>query len=130
MGSAITIPRILGIGWWWLVAAFVVDAFLAACFPWYGRVPLGITGAWTLVQMLWLKRAEPESHAVYWYVAFAVLSFVLGITGRWNDSASFGNLVLFLAEFALCLTAIFTFRADMEHYFSEIDPVGLKLIRL
>jgi hypothetical protein len=86
--------------------------------------------AWDLVQAAWLKKLQPASKALYYYIAVAVCmlgifagSFLAGMTHTRSPTAG----VLQLANFVLVLVARFSFRASMEEHFNSVDPMGLSL---
>jgi hypothetical protein len=128
MGIPIEIPRILGISWWWLLVVSALEGIFGHFFPWYGRFPFGILNAFVLYQALWLKRAEPQSRAIYWYVASALLSFVTYfISKQATTFSSWQEGVLATANFVIYVYGIFKFKWEMENHFTETDPVGLNL---
>jgi len=86
--------------------------------------------AWDLVQSVWLKKLQPTSKALYYYIVVAicmvgifVTSFVSGMT----HTSSALPAVLRLVGGIVALVGRFSFRASMEEYFNSVDPVGLSL---
>jgi hypothetical protein len=127
MGRSTAIPRILGIHWGWLLVLFLA----ASCLPYPARRPgiilMSVISVWQLAQAAWLKRANPQSRAMYWYAASDILYLIYAMSSFSFFDMNFIELLAWLVLFAVSLTAIFTFRAEMEFHFSEVDPVGLKL---
>lgn len=96
---------------------------------------------WNLVLSSWMKRVKPNSTALFYYIAAAVLA-VLGISLGHNSQMhmtpgqgiDWGSLhrnwvgsVFSLASWVTRLIARFTMRSDLEEHFNGPEPVGLSL---
>jgi hypothetical protein len=94
---------------------------------------------WAFVQAAWMRKVDPRSKAVSYYIAgtvayvtmiVALFAMVISIS-RGNGTPSAGMAVLFLvcalANVVLFLMAIFTMRSDMEAHFNGPEPIGLRL---
>jgi hypothetical protein len=97
---------------------------------------------WNLVLSSWMKRVQPNSKAVLFYVVATVMLFCQ-ITFRshtriemfqpgtsWWVTYYFGHPlrnVLGIAVWVVRLVARFTMRAELEHHFNVAEPVGLSL---
>jgi hypothetical protein len=99
---------------------------------------------WNLVVASWLKRVQPNSRAIFYYAAGAVLAF-LQIVFSMHAQVSIGQHqpgmswmwwhyahhpltgLLGLATWIVRLIARFTMRADLEQHFNGPEPVGLSL---
>jgi hypothetical protein len=134
-GQPIAIPRILGISWWGLFLAFVLNIVLSCYvdlhFHSHTLASINILYVWIYVQAIWLKRAEPESKAIYWYVASDVFRIATAISQiALPQVLSNHEILLSLVElttFALSFYAIFKFKWEMEYHFNKTDPTFLKL---
>ncbi|MDE1155396.1 MAG: DUF4339 domain-containing protein [Acidobacteriaceae bacterium] len=111
-------------------------------FPWWAVLLLTVATAgifaviWGIVQAGWLKRVNPSSTAVWYYVANAVL-FCLRMpeilhTVRYN--AFDGTMVedhhrylLHGASLILFFLTRFVFRSELLQHFNGAEPLGLNL---
>jgi len=115
---------------WGLVLLF--SFFTCTLFMW----------VWNLVVAAWLKRVQPNSTAIIYYVAAVVLFFVQIVVGTHTRVQSFQpgihwwvtyyaahplrnaiSLIIWIVR----LVARFTMRANLEEHFNGPEPVGLSL---
>jgi hypothetical protein len=92
---------------------------------------------WMFVQAAWMRKVNPNSKALFYYIAAIVLypvligleiaSYVAVKNGTPSGVFSALYLVCALAVFVLMLVAIFTMRSDMEEHFNGPEPIGLSL---
>ena len=92
---------------------------------------------WIFVQAAWMRKVDPNSKALYYYIAgflvyiVAIIAQVASIFAarNGNPAGTFTGvyLVCALAYIVLFLVAIFTMRANMEEHFNGPEPVGLSL---
>lgn len=126
MGAATrpTIPRILGIGWWWLLVPCFLEWVLRAGL----HVPFWIPpfeAWWILGQLVWLKIVEPRSRALYWaLLSCGLWEFLINFREGKNDSLTVALTVVF---FAAVFMFLHVFRNELEHHFNVTDPIGLDL---
>jgi len=117
---------LLGLDWWWLLAASIVEDSVRAKLHWLDPIPLSVVGLWFFVQAGWLKRADQSSTALYWYTgAFLAQLFLypvhwFGVYPRVGDFLEAGAAVLWVV-------GVFVFRRDMVRHFNGKDDVGLGL---
>jgi hypothetical protein len=85
---------------------------------------------WDLVQSAWMKKIEPASQSLYYYIGAAILllcfyssSFIAGMTRSGN---SFGGLIE-LAYVVLLLIGRFKLRTSLERHYNIDEPMGLAL---
>jgi hypothetical protein len=85
---------------------------------------------WDLVQSAWMRKVDPASQSLYYYIGGAVLlagfyltAFVAAMSHSPN---SFGGL-LELAYIVLLLVGRFKLRTSLERHFNEAEPMGLAL---
>jgi len=85
---------------------------------------------WDLVQAAWIKKIEPASQSLYYYIGAAVLllgfyfsSFIAGITRSSNPVSG----LLELAYIVLLLIGRFKLRTSLERHYNEAEPMGLAL---
>ncbi len=87
-----------------------------------GIVTIGIFFAiWAFVQAVWVKKVRPENRALYYllgYVACIVIAVAIG---------SPGGALFRLAAIILMIMAMFSMKADIEEYYSMLNPSGLQL---
>jgi GYF domain 2 len=96
---------------------------------------------WNFMIASWMKRVQPNSKAIFYYAAAAILlflqivfsshgrtHFVPGMHMGWQDygfhplSGSIG-----LVAWAAKLIARFTLRSELEEHFNTAEPIGLSL---
>jgi hypothetical protein len=90
---------------------------------------------WDFVQVLWIKRIEPQTRAFPYFIAYAVLSIIGGgISGRNSAAMLHGgghnnDLSGAVALISLILLIVYRFsmRDSLERHFNGADPVGLRL---
>lgn len=91
---------------------------------------------WDLVQVLWMKRVQPQTKALPYFIAYVVLSFL-------NFGASLGNTAAVMqgghphssplsvltgvATFVLVIIYRFAMKASLEQHFNGPEPIGLRL---
>jgi GYF domain 2 len=97
--------------------------------------------AWNLVLSSWMRRVKPNSTAIFYYVAGAVLALLsagvgshLALASQMHSGLTWNYLVespirivLSLGAWVVRLIARFTMRADLEEHFNTAEPVGLSL---
>jgi hypothetical protein len=127
MGRPIAIPRILAISWWSLLWISILEGVLRSTFHLHSLEWLNSVAIWMLVQAVWLKRAEPESKAIYWYAAADLLGLGLALAEHKMTMTNWTEGLISLAIFVIVTYATFKFKWEMEYHFNETDPVGLKL---
>ena len=111
-------------------------------FPWWGALLLGlITGGlffvvWDIVQAAWLRRVQPASQALGYYIAIGVL-FLLRVPASWDtiNYNLFGGprvgphhgFLLFLIWVGLYLASRTVIRRELLQHFNGPEPIGLQL---
>ncbi len=114
---------------WGLVLLFAI--FTCTLFMW----------VWNLVLAAWMKRVQPNSKAILYYAAAAVLGacqFVLSSHTRvvfqpgvhWWVTYYGGHPlrnILGITVWVIRLIARFTMRSELEQHFNTAEPVGLRL---
>jgi hypothetical protein len=94
---------------------------------------------WMFVQAAWMRKVNPQSKALSYYIAALVVyvimigtivAMVMSMSGG-NATPSNGIASLFvvcaLANLVLFLMAIFNMRSSMEEHFNGPEPIGLRL---
>jgi hypothetical protein len=92
---------------------------------------------WMFVQAAWMRKVNPNSKALFYYIAaFVVYAVMIAADIAMFASANNGTpspaisgvlAVSGLASCVLFLVAIFTMRSDMEEHFTGPEPIGLSL---
>jgi hypothetical protein len=97
---------------------------------------------WNLILSAWMKRVQPNSKAILYYVAGAILLFCQFAAGshsrmqiyqpgvHWWVTYYTGHPlrnILGLAAWIVRIIARFTMRANLEEHFNGPEPVGLSL---
>jgi hypothetical protein len=91
---------------------------------------------WDFVQVLWMKRIEPQSRAFPYFIAYAVLSFLrgglsmrAGLFAMHTGHRHFSPLAVLISIALLVLLILYRFsmRDSLERHFNSVDPVGLRL---
>ena len=91
---------------------------------------------WDLVQVLWMKRVEPGTKALPYFIGYVVLSFL-------NAGASMGtsaaimqgghphssplSIIIGIAIFVLVILYRFAMKNSLEQHFNGPEPLGLRL---
>jgi len=85
---------------------------------------------WDLVQAAWMKKIEPASQSLYFYIGAAVLlfcfystSFIAGMTRSSNPITG----LLELAYIILLLIGRFKLKNSLEQHYNTAEPMGLAL---
>lgn len=91
---------------------------------------------WDFVQVLWMKRIEPQTKAFPYFLGYAILSFINGgISMRANmlmlhvghRHGSLLSALISIAVFVLVILYRFSMRDSLERHFNSADPIGLRL---
>jgi hypothetical protein len=85
---------------------------------------------WGIVLSSWMKKIEPQSKAIFYYISAAVLlalTFIAGfIAGLNHDSSAYTPIFQLLYAIA-ALVARFSLRNSMEQHYNSAEPMGLSL---
>jgi hypothetical protein len=89
---------------------------------------------WEIVQAAWMRRVNPRSNALFFYIGATVIAFGGSFARIWlMASSSFHNqypvlgIVSSLTAFVLAEAAFFDMRRSMEEHFNGPEPIGLSL---
>ncbi|HEY0263114.1 MAG TPA: DUF4339 domain-containing protein [Granulicella sp.] len=96
---------------------------------------------WDLVQVLWLKKVQPDTKALNWmyiYLGLWVLNMLfsfgrvgLAASHQMNSNAFLAmsgvSGLVSLATLAIMIVYRFSMRSSLEQHFNTVDPVGLQL---
>ncbi len=88
---------------------------------------------WELVVNAWLKRVQPNSKSLMYYILTLVAMVVYvgaGVVSAASHKTGGVNpvaVVAWLATSILSIVARFTERASLEEHFNTVEPVGLQL---
>ena len=92
----------------------------------------------TVVQAVWLRRVQPNSNGLFFYIAYYVLWFVSLFAGTGEMVRAFshpgmmphrspGHSALSLLVLILLIVTRFVMSASLEEHFNGPEPIGLKL---
>jgi hypothetical protein len=89
---------------------------------------------WMFVQAAWMRKVNPRSNAVFFYIAYTVLGFggslariaLMIASGFHNQYLALG-IPVSLLSIVLVEFAFFDMRRSMEEHFNGPEPVGLSL---
>jgi hypothetical protein len=89
---------------------------------------------WEFVQAAWMRRVNPRSNALFFYIGHAVLSFggsflrigLMAASGFQRHYAGIGG-GLGLVSIVLLEIAFFDMRRSMEEHYNGPEPIGLSL---
>ncbi|MDE1177013.1 MAG: DUF4339 domain-containing protein [Edaphobacter sp.] len=92
--------------------------------------------AWDLVQILWLRKIEPATKALNYFIGYVILSFIGGAvstgvsaammhTGHYHRSPV--SSLISIAAFVLVILYRFSMKNSLEQHFNGPEPVGLRL---
>src|SRR5215469_8418802 len=91
---------------------------------------------WDLVQVLWMKRVDPQTKAMMYFIIYAA-AWVLSLGGSFGRAivAAQGQVphttplsaLLSIAAFILAVIYRFMMKASLEQHFNGPEPIGLRL---
>jgi len=86
---------------------------------------------WDFVQVLWMKRIEPQTRAFPYFLAYAILSFIngafsAGTMHNGHHRSVLGGLAG-IAAFVFVILYRFAMRDSLERHFNSAEPIGLRL---
>jgi hypothetical protein len=87
-----------------------------------GIVTLGIfIVIWGFVQAVWVRKVRPENHALYYLFGYLAAIILAVAAGRPAEGLVrlIGGVLFLVAEFSM--------KADIEEYYSMLNPAGLQL---
>jgi hypothetical protein len=104
-------------------------------------VTCGIFGiVWFFMQALWIKKIDPKSRAILFYLAgvgvqivgMVIVMLGAGAAAMSQSASALGamaglNALFVVAGVALMLSAMFSIRASMLEYFNSVEPINLRL---
>jgi len=91
---------------------------------------------WDLVQVLWMKRVEPTTKALPYFIGYVVLSFLnagssmgssYSILHSGHGHRSPLSILVGIIVFVLVILYRFTMRSSLEQHFNGPEPLGLRL---
>lgn len=82
--------------------------------------------AWMLVQAGWLRKVEPDSKAMLFYL-YGILVLVLGLGLTVSSRTETLGALLFLSALVLIYVGHFSMRASLLRHFNGPEPIGLEL---
>jgi hypothetical protein len=85
---------------------------------------------WALILASWMKRVAPQSRAIYWYIAEAVMLLPITFTGfsaGFHHTGNPSGSVLNLITFVIVIIARFSFRGSIEEHYNTAEPIGVTL---
>ncbi|HMG03579.1 MAG TPA: DUF4339 domain-containing protein [Edaphobacter sp.] len=91
---------------------------------------------WDFVQLLWMKRIEPQTKAFPYFIAYAVVTFLNAGTSMrvsmlamhtGHGHTSPFSILLSIAAFVLVILYRFSMRDSLERHFNGAEPLGLQL---
>jgi hypothetical protein len=98
-----------------------------------GIVTCGLFGwIWAIVEAAWMKKVQPNSKALlYWVIALVLFGidviFVAASTAAQDYSMRATGLIFRLAGVVMWLVAAFSMKNSMEEHFTVAEPMGLSL---
>lgn len=82
--------------------------------------------AWDIVQALWMRRVQPRSQALFYYLAGLSLLLVSIVVTVSKQSGAAGS-VLNIVGSIIVLIGRFNLRRSLEDHFNTVEPIGLGL---
>ena len=91
---------------------------------------------WDFVQVLWMKRVDPQTKAFPYFIAYALLSFLNGglslrasaiALHAGHQRGSLLSILISVAVFVLVILYRFSMRDSLERHFNGPEPLGLQL---
>jgi len=91
---------------------------------------------WDLVQVLWVRRVEPQTRAFPYFIAYVIVSF-LNAGSSWGTNAAIMagghphgsplSALTGIAALVLIILYRFAMKASLERHFNGPDSIGLRL---
>jgi hypothetical protein len=89
---------------------------------------------WLFVQAAWMRKVNPKSNAIFFYIAYVVISFggsflrvgLMAASGFHNRYMGIG-IPLSVIAWVLVELGFFDMRRSMEEHFNGPEPIGLSL---
>jgi hypothetical protein len=92
------------------------------------------TVVWNFVQAVWMRKVNPRSNALFFYIAYTVVGYLgafarigLMIASGFHNAYVGLGLVTSLLSIVLVELAFFDMRRSMEEHFNGPEPIGLSL---
>lgn len=89
---------------------------------------------WNLVQRAWMKKVDPESSALSYYVIASLLcglALFVGVTSRGDrDSTPVMVMLIFITSCIFFLVGRFSMRSSLERHLNELTPIRMRLGRI
>lgn len=82
---------------------------------------------WALIQAAWMKRVQPASKALFYYIAGLVSVVVYVIMAFGSRAESGVGLIFRIGGSVLIIVGAFNLRASLEEHYNSVEPVGLSL---
>jgi uncharacterized membrane protein len=85
---------------------------------------------WILIQNAWLKRVQPNSKSLMFFIFYMVanvFSIILTVAAASNGESSGVGSLISLVGFILLIVASFSEKASLEEHFNSVEPMGLQL---
>ena len=91
---------------------------------------------WDLVQVLWMKRVQPQTKAMPYFIAYVICSFLnagasmgtnAAIMQGGHATSSPVSALLSVATIVLVIIYRFAMRTSLEQHFNGPEPLGLRL---
>jgi len=89
---------------------------------------------WEFVQAAWMRKVNPRSKAIFFYIAGTVIAFGgsfarmgLMIAGGFHNTHQIFGISTSVLSFVLAEFAFFDMRRSMEEHFNGPEPIGLTL---
>ena len=129
-------------------APYVQPAYAASPYPdppnlhWALVLVIGICTCgiffviWDLVQVLWMKRVDPQTKSLPYYIAYVILSFLNVGTSMGTSAAIMQgghphnsplSVLISCAAFVMIIVYRFAMRNSLERHFNGPEPLGLRL---
>jgi hypothetical protein len=88
------------------------------------------SAVWNLVQAEWMKKVDPQSKALGYYlgaIGTLAVAVVLSFQVAHRHGPNTGAGVMNLVYFALLIVGRFSMKASLEQYYNTVEPIGLSL---
>jgi hypothetical protein len=91
---------------------------------------------WEIVQLVWVRKVQPATKAMPYFIGYVVLSFMGGAVSAGVSAAAMSrghyhrspiSAVVSIAAFVLLILYRFAMKNSLELHFNGADPIGLRL---
>ena len=82
---------------------------------------------WALIQAAWMRRIQPKSQALFYYIGGLVCVVIYVILAFGSRAESGISLIFRIGGSVLIIVGAFNLRSSLEEHYTSAEPIGLTL---